>query len=166
MGTDSQTRADGAPINLYAAISVDDVRLFLAQNEIRSLEPAVDLNPDEPPAQGVGWIAFVGRDWPVYCLSGDLDPSRRLPAARRICILLGVDQSYFGLMCDRLDVLSADRLQPVPLPPVMHSPHTPVQALALHEGTPGCVISADSLLGYLEFCAGSGSAQDQAGRSC
>jgi len=166
MRTALQTRADGTVANLYAAILMDGIWLLLSQNEIRSLEPAVDLNLVAPPADGVGWISFDDRDWPVYCLSSDLSPSRRLPATRRICVLLSVDQGYFGLMCDRLDVLSANRLRPVPLPSIMRLSHTPIGALALYEGTPRCVISADALLGFLDFCADPGSAQAQAGPSC
>lgn len=153
MDTRADTRANSKLVNLYAAISVDTIRLFLPQNEIRSLEPAVEVNRVEPPMEGVGWIFFDGRDWPVYCLGSDLSPSDRLPAARRICVMLGVAQGYFGLMCDRLEVLSENRLQPVPLPAIMQSSHTPVQALALYEGTPGCVVSADALFGFLDFCA-------------
>jgi hypothetical protein len=138
-------------IKLYASIAVDDRRLFLAQSEIRSLEPVAELNCEEPPTAGVGWTAFGTREWPVYCLGSDLRPMDRLPSTSRICVLLGVDEGYFGLLCDELDLLSGKRLQTFPLPAIMRSAHTPVQALVLHEDTPGCVLSADRLLSFLDF---------------
>ncbi len=163
MGASTEPRADSTLVDLYAAISVDDTRIFLAQNEIRSLEPAVDLNRTDPPVKGVGWISFDGRDWPVYCLGSDLSPSALLPATRRVCILLGVDQGYFGLMCDRLELLSANRLQPLHLPAIMRTLHTPVEALALYDSAPGCVVSADGLLCFLDYCAGLDNAQVKSG---
>jgi hypothetical protein len=165
MGTGVEASTDSKLVNLYAAISVGGTRLFVAQNEIRSLEPAVDLDLDEPPLAGVGWITFGGCDWPVYCLAGDLSPSSELPVARRVCILLNAHQGYFGLMCDRLEVISENRLQPVPLQAIMRAAHTPVQALALYEGAPGFVISASGLLAFLDFCAGDGDGQAQSAPS-
>ncbi len=154
MRTTTETSPDSNLVGLYVAVSMAGFRILLAQSEIRSLEPAVELNRDEPPVLGVGWISFDGRDWPVYCLGPDLTPSGDLPPTRRICLLLSVSEGYFGLMCEGLEILSSTRLRSLPLPAIMRSPHTPVQSLALYEGTPGAVVTADRLLGFLDFCAG------------
>lgn len=154
MDTTTETSTNSTLVSLYVAVTMAGFRILLAQSEIHSLEPAVDLNREEPPVLGVGWISFDGRDRPVYCLGPDLTPSEDLPSTRRICLLLSASEGYFGLMCDELKILSATSLRPLPLPAIMRSPHTPVQSLALYEGAPGAVVTADRLLGFLDFCAG------------
>ncbi|MDH3644262.1 MAG: hypothetical protein OES38_19305 [Gammaproteobacteria bacterium] len=132
----------------YAVLSMGGRMLLLPQSEIRMLELVLDINTADQPVNGVGWLSFENSRWPVYCLNGELNPLTELPAARRICALLSLDDGYFGLVCAEVTAVQGD-VRVRSLPAAMARPDSPLRGLALHGDRLGLVSTAAALAGFL-----------------
>ena len=64
-----------SPAPAFAALLIGAHRLVLAQSDLRTLEPADDVDRADPPAGGVGWIESAARRWPVYNLDDHCLPT-------------------------------------------------------------------------------------------
>ena len=129
----------------YALLSLESRALLLPQREIRSLEPALDIKTEEPPDQGVGWLSFEHRDWPVYGFDEGLNPLSLLPASQRCCALLSLEDSYWGLLCTTVATVASSDLHIHPLPASMLTPSSPLSGVAVY-GDGVAVVSTASAL--------------------
>ncbi len=135
-----------APISIghYALLSMDRLALLIPQHQVRSLEPALDVQRTQ--ARDAAWISTAGVNWPVYCLSEDLWPNLEVPANRHICALLQSGAGLLGVLCDQVATLERTELDILPLPHCMRTQDTPLLGLVLHAGRVLCVSSANHLL--------------------
>ena len=133
-----------------ALVAMDGVRLVLPQTAIRSLEPVLDIESGDGDGAMAGSLFFEGRPWPVYCLGEDFRALRRIPEARRVCVVLTLTEGYLGLLSDGVTMLKRERAEVSPVPACMRSGHSPLLGLAVLEQGLGCVSSVDSLAAYLQ----------------
>jgi hypothetical protein len=131
----------------YVTLTLGDTILALPQGEVHTLESMLDLQPDR---QGwrIGWIALHGQRWPVYCPAPSLEPLASLPDARRICVMLTVADGLFGLACEAVATVDAERLETVALPACMSTPEHPIGALAHSGDDLLCITCAADLLAF------------------
>ena len=141
----------GAPARHYALLDLGDLRLLIPQPEIRALEPTLDVEPAlEPGGSVAGWIPFLGERWPVYCLSGQLEPLGTIPDSRRVCVLVRAGEYRLGLACDSVAPVVDSEVQGAPLPACMEIGRRAIDRLALYRGRVIPIIGAAMLAGYLE----------------
>jgi chemotaxis signal transduction protein len=131
----------------YVTLTFGDTILALPQGEVHTLESMLDLQPDR---QGwrIGWIALRGQHWPVYCPAASLEPLASSPDARRICVMLSAADGLFGLACEAVSTVDAERLETVSLPACMSTPEHPVSALARSGDDLLCITCAADLLSF------------------
>ncbi len=136
------------PRSLFAMLQLDGAMVLLPQGEIRTVEPALDIEITEG-EPGIGRITVGGRSWPVYCLTGKLTPTRSVPPTRHICALLGTGDGSFALLCDDFKPVHTRELQFHPLPDCMGADGACAHSLAVYEQRVGCVVSAAGLKALL-----------------
>jgi hypothetical protein len=128
----------------YVLLRMGGVDILVPQSQVQALESADDVQRSADDERA--WINMGGARWEVFCLTADLRSSGECPAARRICVLLRSDTDRFGILCDQVTVLAQAEINILPLPVCMHTPETPVRALALHGRRVLCVTTAEDLL--------------------
>lgn len=133
----------------FALLRVDQTNLVVPRDDIRILELTVDVDRKEPPARGVGWIAFGQQRCPVYCPSMTLDWMQDIPAERSICAVVATGENIFGLLCTEATLVRNDAITFHDMPAAMAAPGSPIRQLAVHEGRLACVSSAAALLADL-----------------
>ena len=143
------SRAHEAPVPYLAVLSVGTVKLCLPQNEIRTLEPVLDLREVDA-GLTVGVIEVEDGEWPVFCLSEDLVPQTELPVGRRVCVLLGHGEVLFGLACEKVDSLQAALVRPVPIPDAAVREGSAIRSLGLYGEEILCLSSTRALVDLLE----------------
>lgn len=143
-------KATGVDCRPYSALKLDYLVLLVPQEDVRTLEPAVDLERTEPPPNGVGWIRLGNERWPVFCFSEQLRRTVDVPATRRICAVLASGPRVFGVLCSDVSLLRLPDSRVEPMPVAMVLPGRPVHALALHEGTVMCLTSAARLIAHAQ----------------
>ena len=131
-----------------AVLTLDGRKWLLPQREIQSLEPLLDVVADDGSPDRMGVIAFQENWWPVYCVSGELDVLREIPAARRVCVLLNDGDNQFALVCDQVEALDEERPRIRPLPACMALPDSPLQALLVYKGGLGCITTTVRLAAF------------------
>lgn len=129
----------------YVFLSLGDRALLLPQSEIRSLESALDVRTEAPPANGVGWLSFENNDWPVYGFDKGLNPLSKLPSNQRCCALLSLEDGYFGLLCTNVATVAGSDLRVQSLPAAMSMPGSPLSGLAIY-GDGVAVVSTTAAL--------------------
>ena len=92
----------------YVLMTLDHTKLLLPQNAIRILSSMADVTHECPPTNGIGWIDFQERRWPVYGLTDNLVPGNKAPATWRICALLNADDGYIGFACSSVAFIDRD----------------------------------------------------------
>lgn len=148
--------AASAASQAAALIKMDGLNLVLPQGDIRTLEPASDVDTASPALNSTGWIIFQQKRWPVYCLSEDLDLLRSAPASRRACAMLSIGTGYMGLLCNDVVVLKEFESQMHEVPVAMRMPHTPVMGLSEHAQGIACISNASRLTAYIEKLVSAG----------
>lgn len=142
-------REHDAPVPYLTVLSIGAVKLCLPQNEIRTLEPVLDLREvDEGLAVGV--MEVDDGVWPVFCLSEDLVPQSDLPVERRVCVLLGHGETLFGLACERVESLQAALVRLVPVPEAVAREGSAIWSLGLYGEEIVCMSSTRALADLLE----------------
>jgi hypothetical protein len=134
-----------------AVLNISGLQLALRQSEIRGLESAPGIDTDETKPFSVGWVAFGGERWPVYCLSQELSLLVVVPRERRSCVVMDTGAGYIGILCDSLN-LGVQFLpeQHQELPPAMRLPDTPILGLiALEDKNVACTSSAERLVEHV-----------------
>lgn len=135
--------------SVYALLQIDRTNLLVPSKDIRVLELAIDIERDDPPARGVGWIAFGQHRCPVYCPSTELEWLTEVPVDRTTCAVVEADGQVFGLLCDEATLLSTDEIGFHDVPAAMATPESPFHRLAIHARTLVCVSSAARILADL-----------------
>jgi hypothetical protein len=130
----------------YTLLSIGGHALLLPQSEIRILAPVQDIKIMGQRASGViGWLPFAGRRWPVYCLDEALHALPHLPPGQRICALVKLNTSYFGLVCMQVVTVQGSALRIWPVPAAMAIPDSPLQGLSRHADRVALVSTAAAL---------------------
>ena len=137
----------------FALLRLDRTNLIVPRNEVRIIELAIDLEMDQPPPHGVGWILFDRQRCPVYCLSMELEWMDDVTGTRPICAVLNAKGVTFGLLYSEAKLLRTDELSFHDLPPAMVIPESPVQRLAVYEGGVACASLAARILDDLPVTA-------------
>jgi len=143
------SRGHEAPVPYLTVLSVGAVKVCLPQNEIRTLEPVLDLREVDA-GLAVGVIEVEDGVWPVFCLSEDLVPQSELPVGRRVCVLLGHGEVLFGLACERVESLQAALVRLVPIPEAAAREGSAIGSLGLYGEEILCMSSTRALAGLLE----------------
>ena len=130
-------------------LKINGLNLLLPQGEVRTLEPAADIDPVAPALHSIGWVAYARKRWPVYCLSAELSLMAVAPLERRACALLTMGGGYIGIMCDDMIILKDFAAQLYEIPPAMNTPNTPIQYLASYAEGIACATNANKLTAYI-----------------
>jgi hypothetical protein len=130
----------------YILLAIGGHALLLPQSEIRILAPVHDIKIVDQRASGVvGWLPFAGRRWPVYCLDEALHPLPHLLPGQRICVLVKLNTSSFGLVCAHVAMVQGSALRIWPVPAAMAMPDSPIQGLSRHADRVALVSTAAAL---------------------
>ena len=134
----------------YALLSIGGYALLLPQSEIRTLASIQDISLVGQRASGmVGWLPFEGRRWPVYCLDAALRPLPHLSPGQRLCALVKLNTSYFGLVCAHVAIVPSSEVRIWPVPAAMAMPDSPLQGLSWHADSVALVSTAAALAALL-----------------
>ncbi len=142
--------------NDLALLSIDDLNLLLPQAAIRSLEPALDVEPHEGNDVIAGLLWFDGERWPVHCLDKDLAALTRIPASRRVCVVFRAARGYFCVLCDAVRMLRREQAKTTPLPVCMNAGGNPFYSLAVLDRGVGCLTSVDDLMAHVKTACDGG----------
>lgn len=132
-----------------AVLKIDTLDLLIQQSEIRTLESVSDVDSSAPGTKSMGWISFAQQRWPVYSLSSQLDLQSSVPAARRTCALLALEQGYVGVLCDDVTILKQVSGQLFELPVAMRRSDTPIHGVISYNQGVACVSDANRLAAYI-----------------
>lgn len=130
----------------FALLRVDQTRLVVPRDDIRILELTIDVDRNEPPARGVGWIAFGTRRCPVYCPSQEIGWMAAVAGDRQVCAVVAAEQRVFGLLCSEAGLIRNDEIVFQEISPAMAAPGSPIRRLAIYQNALACVSSAADLL--------------------
>jgi chemotaxis signal transduction protein len=133
----------------FVLLQLDDVALLLSQQDLRSIEPVLDIDVRAASGSMVGVIQLRSGRWPVFCPSDDLQLTTDMPKKRRICAMLSVGALQFGLVCRSVSSVPVRLVKMVPVPPCMLTAEVPLRGLGLYDGRVVCVSSAERL--YADF---------------
>src|SRR5262249_26741739 len=134
----------------YTLLSIGGHALLLPQSEIRTLAPIQDISLVGQRDSGmVGWLPFAGRRWPVYCLDVALDPLPRRLSGHRICALVELISSHFGVVCLHVVIFPGSAVHFFPVPASMAVPDWPLQGLSRHADSVALVSTAAALAALL-----------------
>ncbi|MCX7156604.1 MAG: hypothetical protein NTW45_09200 [Rhodocyclales bacterium] len=139
-------RSASLPESGFALLRVDQASLVVPRDDIRILELTIDVDRNEPPSRGVGWIAFGPQRCPVYCPSQELGWMDAVAENRPVCAVVASEQRIFGLLCSEAGLIANDEIVFQELPPAMATPGSPIRRLATYQGALACVSSAADLL--------------------
>jgi hypothetical protein len=130
----------------YTLLAIGGHALLLPQSEIRILAPVQDIKSvGQRASRVVGWLPFAGRHWPVYCLDEALHPLPHLPSDQRICALVKLNTTYFGLVCTHVAPAQGSALRIWPVPAAMAMPDSPLQGLSRYADQVALVSTAAAL---------------------
>ena len=110
-------------------LQIGRTRIALAQQAVRSLEAASDMELAGAPSPALGTIDTAGSRWPVFALDDEFAPLGDVPRHRRICAVLAVEGGSFGLLCDEAQVLPRHGRSAYPLPAAMRRADSPVDGV-------------------------------------
>ncbi|MGV8933171.1 MAG: hypothetical protein ACOH1I_01000 [Gallionellaceae bacterium] len=133
-----------------ALLKINGVNLLLPQSEIRSLESVTDVDVIAPALHSTGWITYLHKRWPVYCLSEKLTLLTNMEKETRACALIAMGAGYIGIMCNDMIVLKNFTAQRYDLPVAMRLPDSPVLYLVQYEQEIASVSNAARLTAYIE----------------
>lgn len=144
-GASDQTGSEQpAVVDSYALLTIDQLALLIPQQQVRDIKLALDVQRSAEHEKC--WITFAGVNWPVYCVSEDLQPIRQLPIKRHNCVLLESGAGLLGVLCDQVEMLEQVGFKILPLPECMRTRDTPLQGLVLFGERVLCVTTAENLL--------------------
>ena len=147
MNTHANANATALAVQTHKVVvlSIDGLKLILPQGDIRTVESIVDMHTNDPPANGAGWINYLGQLWPVYCLSGELSFLSYAPVSRRACVMLALSKGYLGVLCDDAQVLANFTQQSFAMPASMQLRESPISALVNYDNGLACVSDASHI---------------------
>jgi hypothetical protein len=134
----------------YTFLSIGGHALLLPQHEMGILAPVQDIKTVGQRASGaVGWLAFMGRRWPVYCLDEAWRLRPHLAPGQRICALVKLGTGYFGLVCAHVALVPGSALHIWPVPAAMTIPDAPFHGLSRYADRVALVSTAAALAAVL-----------------
>ena len=133
-----------------ATLHIDRLKLALAQDEIQSIEPAMDVEVVVQEGYSIGWVFSNKKFWPAYCLSGNLDIWDQVPESRKLCVLLKSRKGHFALLCDQISFIDQANLRFQPIPICMQTIRSPLQAIAEYDDDIVAMSTTDHLAGFLK----------------
>lgn len=133
----------------YAQVRFGHLRMLLPQNDVRSVEPIMDVDTTQSLDGEIGRVNLAGTVWPVYSFDPDLQLTRPVPADHRVCVLISGGAGGFGITCSELTTVASAEIQRVPVPRCMRSPGPVLESLAVLDGAVACVIDASGLAGLI-----------------
>ncbi|MCP4699560.1 MAG: hypothetical protein GY862_22335 [Gammaproteobacteria bacterium] len=141
-------------VDFYVKITFDGLHLFIAQQDVRSIEIIADVETrvkeDEKMAGIAGWLVHGEEQFPVFCFSRELALLPTLPKESAFCVMVQSEATVFGIPCAKVESLDSTLklpLRQIPIP--MQMPISPVSNLVIHENEIGCVTSSSALVSYL-----------------
>lgn len=138
------------PERPYMLLAIGGYALLLPQSEIGTLAPVQDIKMVGQRASGVvGWLPFMGRRWPVYCLDEAWRALPHLLSGQRICALVKLSTGYFGLVCAHVALVPGSALHIWPVPAAMAIPDSPLQGLSRYADCLALVSTAAALAAVL-----------------
>ena len=137
-----------------AEIVIDGQSLLISHVHIHSVEPILDVRLRSGHGRAIGVIELGDAQWPVFCISGDLDILSSMPARRRACVLLKSDHGGVAFLCDEVRVIDNTALKLVPVPGCMRGEHDLMESIAVLDDKVTCVLSAEGLSRMLTAGAG------------
>jgi hypothetical protein len=132
-----------------ALLKIGSLNLLLPQGDIRTLESSADVDTIAPALYSVGWITYLQKRWPVYCLAEELALMNIVPPERRACAMIAMGVGYIGIMCDDMIVLKDFTAQRYELPAAMKMADTPILYLVDYEQGIASVCNANRLTAYI-----------------
>ena len=143
-------------VHFYVVLRFSSLNLIVAQHDIRFVEVLEDvqtqLEAGEAAAGVAGWLTHGEEQFPVFCLSHELEPLSFIPEGRRYCVILETsgEEATYGLLCAEIIPLAPNYpLHIQPIPEAMRNNDSPILNLATYESGIGCVSSAEALVGYI-----------------
>jgi hypothetical protein len=131
-------------------ITIGELKLLLPPSDVRSLESVTDLDTSQPALNSIGWVVYMQKRWPVYCLAEDLTIMESVPVERRACVILAMGAGYMGVLCNDLSMQKKIDAQRHELPPAMRMPDTPILYLIEFEKSVACASSSLRLTDYIQ----------------
>src|ERR1700733_4436108 len=111
--------APGQGTTMFLAIQLGGLRLLVPQQDARTVESATDIRTPTSKPGAFGSIRIGRERLPVYCLSESLSEFCADPGSRRICPIRAGRDGNYGVLCDEVELLPADRIDGKPLPSAM-----------------------------------------------
>jgi len=146
--------------DLYVQLFIDDLMLFVPQDDVASLEIVSDVQVEDTGMGAVGWFGQHGhgQNVPVFCVDTHLDLLADIPNQREYFALLkstDEEELPLGILCNEVENLNIRRtnIYMQNLPPIMHTPHSPISELLIFEETIACIATGEDLRDYLTFLA-------------
>lgn len=146
---DHELRTGASAEERFALLRLEQTKLLIPQREIRVLDLTIDVEKNDPPRKAVGWIQFKQEFRPVYCPSAELGWVTYIPDDRPICAVVEVKEQVFGLLCTEVTLLRPHEVVLHEIPIAMHTPHSPIERLAMIADSLACVSSTEKLLAHL-----------------
>jgi chemotaxis signal transduction protein len=131
------------------ALSMGGLKLFLARDDVRTLELAEDMQPAAAEDHELGWHEVQGEHVPVYGLGEQLTLLTQKPASSRIAVVLAAGEASIAIVCDEIAFLERDELLFQDIPDCMNRRRSLLSGLAIYDGTVGCVTTSKRLAAYL-----------------
>lgn len=141
------------PRALSAELVMGTQRLLVAHADIHTVAPIKDVRIESGCGHAIGSVRHGEHVWAVFSLDADLEFLATVPATRRSCVLLRLDDDAelggVALLCDELRVLDNASLTMVPVPGCMSGEESPMEAFAIVNGEVICAVSAARLSAWL-----------------
>ena len=146
--------ADMSEQPAYMALTIGSLSLLAASADVVSIESVDEIDQPSPAHSAVGSIHYYGQDIPAYSVTENLDVESATSDDKTICVVLKHDKSLIALLCSKAAPFEHPIIRSFPLPECMRANRTPIRTLCLYriEGKDdiACVISADSIIDYIE----------------
>lgn len=143
---DTQSIESSAWPERFAVLVFGNQHLLIPQNDIYSLESAIDMTPPSiKDSYSVGRLQESGIAWSLYTLSSNLTLLSTSPEQYRVAVLMKNRQPVFGLLCEQVYSIERSQIIIHSVPPAMRAKNSPLIALALIDTDVRCMSSATAL---------------------
>jgi len=117
---------------LFVVLGLEGCALAIPQNEVRALEPVLDVRPLTKPApNAAGFLSLDGRQCLVYALDSDFKCLATIPSQHRICAILSHRDESYALACVEVRMLPRSALATHEIPRALANQKSPVRALVV-----------------------------------
>ncbi len=131
------------------ALSIGNLKLFLARYEVRSLELAEDMELASSGDHELGWHRVQGEQIPVYGLGENFALLTQRPETSRIVVVLVASEASIAILCDEVTFLESGELSFQDIPDCMTGCRSLLSGLVIYGDIVGCVTTSEHLTAYL-----------------